>query len=224
MTARSLAARDVRYHVGGRAVLNDVTIEAVAGEPLAVMGASGAGKSTLLAVLGGLLVPDAGAATLDGRPVQGPGVRPGIGLVLQNYGLVDVFTAWENVAIALQARGVARSEVVARTSAQLAAVGLTDVADQPADTLSGGQRQRVAVARALVGEPTVVLADEPTAELDAENRAIVLDRLLAAADNGAIVVVASHDPEVAARCAAQVRLADGMVVEMTTLRRQGRDG
>jgi ABC-type lipoprotein export system ATPase subunit len=223
VTARSLAARDVRYHVGGRAVLNDVTIEAVAAEPLAVMGASGAGKSTLLAVLGGLLVPDAGAATLDGRPVHEPGVRPGIGLVLQNYGLVDVFTAWENVAIALQARGVACSEVVARTSAQLAAVGLTDVADQPADTLSGGQRQRVAVARALVGEPTVVLADEPTAELDAENRAIVLDRLLAAADSGAIVVVASHDPEVAARCAAQVRLADGMVVEMTTLRRQGSD-
>jgi putative ABC transport system ATP-binding protein len=98
-------------------------------------------------------------------------------------------------------------------------VDLTDFAHQPADTLSGGQRQRVAVARALVGEPAVVLADEPTAELDAENRAIVLDRLLAAADNGAIVVVASHDPEVAARCAAQVQLADGTVAQMTT--RQG---
>jgi ABC-type lipoprotein export system ATPase subunit len=219
MTARTLLARDVCYRVGGRAVLTDISVEAVAGESLALMGASGAGKSSLLAVLGGLLVADSGVATLDGRPVHEPDVRTDIGLVLQNYGLVDVFTAWENVAIALQSRGFARSDVVARTAAQLAAVGLTDFADQPADTLSGGQRQRVAVARALVGEPAVVLADEPTAELDAENRAIVLDRLLAAADNGAIVVVASHDPEVAARCGAQLRLADGMVVEMTT--RQG---
>jgi ABC-type lipoprotein export system ATPase subunit len=219
MTARRLLARDVCYRVGGRAVLTDISVEAVAGESLALMGASGAGKSSLLAVLGGLLVPDSGVATLDGRPVHEPDVRTDIGLVLQNYGLVDVFTAWENVAISLQSRGFARSEVEARTAAQLAAVDLTDFADQPADTLSGGQRQRVAVARALVGEPAVVLADEPTAELDAENRAIVLDRLLAAADNGAIVVVASHDPEVAARCAAQVQLADGTVAQMTT--RQG---
>jgi ABC-type lipoprotein export system ATPase subunit len=221
MTARTLLARDIRYRVAGRAVLNDVSIEARGGEPLAVMGASGAGKSSLLAVLGGLLVPDAGVATLDGRPVHEPAVRAEIGLVLQNYGLVDVFTAWENVAISLQARGFARSGIAARVSAQLAAVGLTDVSDQPADTLSGGQRQRVAIARALVGEPAVVLADEPTAELDAENRAIVLDRLLAVADHGAIVVVASHDPEVAARCAAQVRLADGMVAETTAPRQQG---
>jgi ABC-type lipoprotein export system ATPase subunit len=222
MNARALLGRDIRYHVGGRAVLADVSVEAIAGEPLAVMGASGAGKTSLLAVLGGLLVPDAGVATLDGRPVHEPDVRADIGLVLQNYGLVDVFTAWENVAISLQARGFARSEVAARTAAELAAVGLTDVAEQPADTLSGGQRQRVAVARALVGEPAVVLADEPTAELDAENRAVVLDRLLAAADHGAVVVVASHDPEVAARCAAHVRLADGMVVETTAPRRQGK--
>ncbi len=224
MTATTLRASDVGYRVDRRDVLTDVSVRAVAGEPLAMVGASGAGKSTLLAILGGLLVPDRGLVTFDDQPVRQPAVRDRIGLVLQNYGLVDVFTAWENVAIALQSRGHDRAEIESRTSAQLAALGLADVAQQPADALSGGQRQRVAVARALIVEPAVVLADEPTAELDAENRAIVLDALLAAAQRGAIVVVASHDPEVAARCAAQVRLADGMVVDTTASTWQGTAG
>ncbi|HET9188281.1 MAG TPA: ATP-binding cassette domain-containing protein [Acidothermaceae bacterium] len=222
MTPSALVARGVGYRVDRRAVLTDVCLDAVAGEPLAVVGSSGAGKSSLLAILGGLLVPDAGLVTLDDEPVRADAVRGRIGFVLQNYGLVDLFTAWENVAVALQARGCDRAEVVTRTSAQLAAVGLADVAEHSAAALSGGQRQRVAVARALVTEPALVLADEPTAELDAENRAIVLDALLAAAQRGAVVVIASHDTEVAARCATQVRLADGMVVETTASTGQGK--
>jgi putative ABC transport system ATP-binding protein len=178
------------------------------------MGPSGAGKSTLLAVLAGLLEPAAGEVCLDDVRVgtgADDGARARIALVLQSYGLVDVLTAWENVAIALQAKGFSRREVADRTAGILAEFGLTDIAHHAADELSGGQKQRVAVARALVGRPDVVLADEPTAELDAANRTMVLDQLIAAADQGVIVVIASHDPEVAARCARQVTLVDGRI-------------
>jgi putative ABC transport system ATP-binding protein len=195
-------------------VLSAVSLEARPGLPVAVMGPSGAGKSTLLAVLAGLLEPATGEVCLDDVRV-GTGAddaaRARIALVLQSYGLVDVLTAWENVAIALQAKGFSRREVADRTAAILAEFGLTDVAHHAADELSGGQKQRVAVARALVGRPDVVLADEPTAELDAANRTMVLDQLIAAADQGVIVVIASHDPEVAARCARQATLVDGRI-------------
>lgn len=210
-TAPILTADGICYRAGQRDVLRDVSLSVSGGEVVAVMGPSGAGKSTLLAVLAGLIRPDAGAVMLDGRAVHDPAMRLRIGVVLQSYGLVDVLTAWENVGIALQARGVAGREVTQRTEAALAAVGLGDVARHLADELSGGQQQRLAVARALVGRPDVVLADEPTAELDAENRARVLDLLVAAGAAGAIVLIASHDPEVAARCDRVITLFDGRV-------------
>lgn len=221
MTASVLLGEGLEYRVADRAILDGVDVRADAGEMLAVSGPSGAGKSTLLGVLAGLIKPTNGQVSLDGSPV-GTGdvaLRRRIGLVLQGYGLVSALTARENVSIILQAQRLPRDEVRARAAEVLDQVGLTDVAEHLIEDLSGGQQQRAAVARALVGQPDVLVADEPTSELDAENRARMIDLLATAADRGAIVIVASHDPDVTERCGAVVHLDGGLVVS-----REGRIG
>jgi putative ABC transport system ATP-binding protein len=198
-----LQGSDLRYAVGDRTILQDVSLEATSGRVLAVRGPSGSGKSSLLTMLGGLIAPSAGTVTLDGAPVtpgSGLAVRRRFGFVLQGYGLVAALTARENVAIVLQAARVPRDEVRARVQAVLESVKLAPVADHLIEDLSGGQQQRVAVARALVTGPDVFLADEPTAELDADNREHVVALLLERSRAGAVVVIASHDPEVVEAC------------------------
>jgi putative ABC transport system ATP-binding protein len=181
---------------------------------LAVCGPSGAGKSSLLSVLGGLLAPSGGAVSLDDAPVRvgDLALRRRVALILQGYGLATALTARENVAISLQARGVPRDEVRRRTETALAEVGLAEVADHLIEDMSGGQQQRVAVARALVAAPDVLLADEPTAELDADNRERIIDLLAGVARAGSIVVIASHDPDVVERCDDVLELDAGKVV------------
>ena len=203
-----LLATGLSYARDGRQILADVSLAAYAGEPVAVTGPSGSGKSTLLALLAGLEPPDAGTVAVDGRAL-GPGVPDGFGLVLQGYGLVSVLTAAENVEVALQGRGLSRDEVRDRAAAALAEVGLDGVSEHLVEQLSGGQQQRVAVARALAVDPAVLLADEFTAELDADSRTRILALVLGVARRGALVVVATHDPEVAQACATQLRLVDG---------------
>jgi ABC-type lipoprotein export system ATPase subunit len=203
-----LVGTGLSYARDGRQILTGVSVAAYPGEPLAVTGPSGSGKSTLLALLAGLEPPDAGAVTVDGLPV-GRGVPDGFGLVLQGYGLVSVLTAAENVEVALQGRGLGRDEVRDRAAAALAEVGLEGVADHLVEQLSGGQQQRVAVARAVVVDPAVLLADEFTAELDADSRTRILALVLGVARRGALVVVATHDPEVAQACTTELRLVDG---------------
>jgi putative ABC transport system ATP-binding protein len=127
-------------------------------------------------------------------------LRRRFGFVPQGYGLVAALTARENVAVVLQAARVPRAQVRSRTQAALESVGLAPVADHLVDDLSGGQQQRVAVARALVSAADVVLADEPTAELDADNRELVVSLLLERARAGGVVVIASHDPDVVDAC------------------------
>jgi putative ABC transport system ATP-binding protein len=209
VTAGELTAVGVDYHRGGRQILQGVDVRARAGEVLAVTGPSGSGKSSLLAVLAGL-EPAGGAVRLGGDAFSGDvAFRRRFGLVLQGYGLVSVLTATENVEVVLQARGVARDEVRARAAAALASVRLDGQGDQLVEELSGGQQQRVAVARAVVTGPDVLLADEPTAELDAEMRQVVLDLLFGAARRGAIVVIATHDTDVATACDRELRLVGG---------------
>ncbi len=166
-------------------------------------GPSGSGKSSLLAVLGGLLAPSGGTVTLGDAGVT-PGsdifLRRRFAFVLQAYGLVAALTARENVAVVLQAAGVPRAEVRSRVQAVLERVGLSPVADHLVEDLSGGQQQRVAVARALVTSADVVLADEPTAELDADNRGLIISLLIERARRGAVMVIASHDPDVVEAC------------------------
>lgn len=216
MTARLLSAKGLRYEAGDRVILDGVDVLAPAGHLLAVCGPSGAGKSSLLSILGGLLQPGGGTVSLDEAPVAvgDPSIRRRVAMVLQGYGLATALTARENVAIGLQARRLPRGEVRQRTEATLTAVGLADVADHLIEDLSGGQQQRVAVARALAAAPDVLLADEPTAELDADNRERVLDLLTNAARAGAVVVIASHDPDVVARCDSALELDAGHVTQV----------
>ena len=214
MTAQRLTGSGLHYEAGGRRILDDVSVHANAGRLLAICGPSGAGKSSLLALLGGLITPSGGRVVLDDAPVKvgDQATRLRISMVLQGYGLASALTARENVAIALQARRVARDHVRRRTESALVDVDLSDVADHLIEDMSGGQQQRVAVARALAARPDVLLADEPTAELDAENRERIVDLLVRLGHSGAIVVIASHDPDVVSRCDDVVEMDGGRVV------------
>ncbi len=210
----TLACTGIDYVRGGRTVLDGVAMQAWSGSSLAVTGPSGSGKSSLLSILALLEHPDAGQVVLDGETVtpNRRDLRTRFGLVLQGYGLVAMLTAAENVELVLQAAGREREETRERAERLLAAVGMTDQADQLIDQLSGGQQQRVAVARALATDPKIVIADEPTAALDAESRDLVLDLLFDAVRRGALVILATHDREIADRCDAEVAMADGVVV------------
>jgi putative ABC transport system ATP-binding protein len=198
-----LTASDLRYVAGDQTILDGVSLRASSGQALAVRGPSGSGKSSLLAILGGLVAPSSGTVTLNGAAVTPDSdvtMRRRFGLVLQGYGLVAALTARENIAVVLQAAGVLRAEVSSRVQAELERVGLALVGDHLIEDLSGGQQQRVAVARALVTAADVFLADEPTAELDAENRGLIVSLLTERARAGAAVVIASHDPDVVDAC------------------------
>jgi ABC-type lipoprotein export system ATPase subunit len=206
-----VSATGLVYRPTDRTVLDNVTIEAHAGEMLAVTGPSGSGKSSLLALMAGLAVPTEGFVKVDGNPLE-PGSDTEFGLVLQGYGLVAILTAAENVEVSLQARGIDRTTTRERAAAALESVGLQDLADRRVEELSGGQRQRVAVARALAVRPRVLLADEPTAQQDSATKVRLLDLFRDAATGGAAVVIATHDPELVARCDREVALHDGHLV------------
>lgn len=210
-----LVACSVGVVASSKVLLDRVDCVAPPGQTLVITGPSGAGKSTLLFVLAGLLVPSSGEVRYGGAPVieDDDGFRRARGVVLQNYGLISTLTAAENVELPLQARRVPARRCEQLADDSLAAVGLAALGGRPVGELSGGQRQRVAVARALAGGPCLLLADEPTAELDAESRAVVLEVLLGQARRGATVVIASHDPEVIAACDAVLSLRDGQVVK-----------
>jgi putative ABC transport system ATP-binding protein len=209
LTARGLAVR-----LGDRLVLDDVDLEAAGGELVALVGPSGSGKTTLLQVLAGEVAPDAGEVQVDGSTLR-PGDRQHtarLGRVLQLHALVPVLTAAENVELALRVRGFPGAAARERAEQALARVGLGEVPDRLVTRLSGGQQQRVAVARALATGPAVVLADEPTSELDAATRDVVVGELRREAARGALVLVATHDAAVARACDRQVSLAAGRVL------------
>jgi putative ABC transport system ATP-binding protein len=201
----TLAARDVEFAIGVQPILAAMSLTVGAGESLAVTGPSGAGKTSLLALLAGLAEPTAGLVLVDGIP-RPPGIPAGFVVVLQGYGLVSLLTARENVEAALRASGRTPGAARPLASAALDKVELGDFADHLVDDLSGGQQQRVAVARALALTPDVLIADEPTAELDATTRALVMRLLLGVTARGGVLVLATHDDAVAAQCSVSVRL------------------
>jgi putative ABC transport system ATP-binding protein len=206
----SLRAEGLGLDLGGRCVLDGIDVTVRSGEPLAVSGPSGSGKTVLLLALAGLLPATRGAVLVDDEPIPTDDAtwRAGVGMILQNQGLVPELTAEENVALPLRERRLGLSELATRTSEALSAVGLATLGDRLAGEMSGGQRQRVGVARALAGGPHILMADEPTAELDPDNRSLILGLLLAPSPPR-IVVVASNDPEVTDACARVVHLRDG---------------
>ncbi len=188
-------------------LVSDFSLSIGCGEVLGITGPSGTGKSSLIHVLAGLAAPHSGRVLHADRPV-GPRGGAALGLVLQHHHLPGMLTAHEAVSLPLQARGVGRSEVAERSDRTLAALGLGDQTHHLIWELSGGQRQRVAVARALAGDPELILADEPAAGLDAASRTAVINHLLDAARAGAIVIIASSDPELIDNCTHVVTLAN----------------
>ena len=204
----------ISYEVVGRTVLDDVTLSFHAGEVTALSGPSGSGKTTLLSVAGGLLEPTRGTTSYAGAPMwRGNGdPRPEVAFVLQVYGLVPILSARENVSIALRARGAKPAEADERADAELARFHIGDLGDRQVEELSGGQMQRVACARAFAVRPQVLLADEPTSELDEGNREHVMDQLRAEAARGAVVVVATHDPAVVDAADRRLVLDEGRLV------------
>lgn len=210
------------YQLAGQhlAILNDVSLSIARGESCGILGASGSGKSTLLNILGLLDLPDCGAYHFAGHdifhatPDQLAAIRnQQIGFVFQSFNLLPRLSALDNVALPLGYRGVSRQESVARALHMLEQVGLAERAHhRPAD-LSGGQRQRVAIARALVGAPAVILADEPTGNLDSTNGRQVLGLLLSLnRAEGATLVLVTHDHELASHATRIITLKDGLVV------------
>ena len=209
------------WDVGGRPVhaLRDVTLSIAAGEYLAVMGPSGSGKSTLLSLLGGLDRPTAGSYLFEGREVAALSDdelsrlrRERIGFVFQSFHLVPRMTALENVGLPLVLGGVPPAERLARAAEALASVGLTERSGHRPDQLSGGEKQRVCLARAVVTGPGLILADEPTGNLDSRSGAEIVALLERLHAGGRTLLVVTHDPGIGARAPRKVRLADGRVV------------
>lgn len=207
MSARELRADSLSIGVGTTLLVERLSFTAQAGRITAVTGPSGSGKTTLAQVLAGLRSPTRGEVLLDDSPLErvAPEARPAF--VPQDYGLVATLTAAETVALPLQARALGKEEIRERTARWLRATGLDRSGERPVSQLSGGQRQRVAIARALALDAPVLVLDEPTSELDAATRDLILTLLADAAGRGCILVVVSHDPDVLERSDLVVELS-----------------
>jgi putative ABC transport system ATP-binding protein len=204
--------------------LSDVSLQIDAGEFVAVMGPSGCGKSTLLNILGLLDSPSAGSYQFFGEQVSSYSEtqltavrRAAIGFVFQSFNLIDDLTVEENVEVALLYRSVPAKERRQRVTEALERVGIPHRARHLPQQLSGGQQQRVAVARALVSNPKVILADEPTGNLDTANGNAVMDLLIDVAKSGTTVVMVTHSLTYAALANRTIKLLDGRIVSETLL-------
>ena len=218
----AVAAHEIgrRYGEGDYAVdaIRGVSLEVPSGQFTAVMGPSGSGKSTLMHILAGLDQPTSGTVEIGGQDITAMGDkeltllrRRQIGFVFQAFNLVPTLTAEENIVLPLAIAG--RKTDSSWVEAVIGRVGLDDRRDHRPAELSGGQQQRVAVARALVSEPTVLFADEPTGNLDSHSGAVVLDLLgEAAREYGQTIVMVTHDPQAGASADREIHLVDGEVV------------
>ena len=200
-------------------ILRGLSLDIRAGETVSIVGPSGSGKSTLLMVIGGLERPTAGRVVIDGTDLGALSEdalarlrRTRIGIVFQSFHLIATMTALENVAIPLELGG--RSDAFAAAAEALATVGLGHRLSHYPGQLSGGEQQRVAIARAFIAGPKLLLADEPTGNLDGATGRVVIDCLFEHhARFGTTLLLITHDPAIAERCERQVRLSDGKIVE-----------
>ncbi|MGI5167117.1 ABC transporter ATP-binding protein [Spirillospora sp. CA-253888] len=225
MTEPMVVVEDLRktYRTGRNEVhaLRGVSFEVAPAEMVTVKGRSGSGKTTLLNLIGGLETPDSGTVRVAGREVTGLGEdellglrREVIGFVFQSYGLIPVLSAAENIEVPLRLARMSPADRADRVRTLLALVGLADHAEQRPYELSGGQQQRVAIARALANRPRLVIADEPTGQLDSETSATIMPLLRAVVrSEGVTVLTATHDPVLLGLSDRVLDLGDGRIAE-----------
>jgi putative ABC transport system ATP-binding protein len=206
--------------------LSNITLEIATGEFVSIAGPSGCGKTTLLSILGLLDSPTAGMYQLDGEPVENLSAsqrakirNQAIGFIFQAFNLIGDLTVYENVELPLTYRGMPGSERKERVQAALERVGMAHRMGHYPSQLSGGQQQRVAVARAIVGKPLILLADEPTGNLDSKNGGAVMDLLTELHDEGATICMVTHDPRYAHMADRGIHLFDGQVISEDDVRR-----
>ncbi len=221
MTEAVLSLHDARLTLMGNAgpvdILRGITLDVVRGETLGLVGPSGSGKSSLLMLMGGLERATGGSVIALGHDLTAMGEdalarfrRDNMGVVFQSFHLIPTMTALENVATPLELAG--HRDAFDRAEAELRSVGLGARLDHYPGQMSGGEQQRVALARAAAPRPAILLADEPTGNLDAANGEAIMDLLFGLRDrHGATLVLVTHAPELAARCDRVVRLADGAI-------------
>jgi biotin transport system ATP-binding protein len=213
-----LSLRDVTVRLGDRVALDGVT--ATLDQPrIAVIGSNGSGKSTFARLLGGLVAPTVGELRVHGLDParEGVALRRRTSFVFSNPDAQIIMpTVAEDAAFSLRGERLSRADSVARVTAALTEFGLSELADQPSHDLSGGQKQLLALCGALIRRPSLVIADEPTAYLDARNSIRIADHLLAdsAADAGRQLVLVTHDLRLAARCDVAVRFEDGRLIDV----------
>lgn len=209
------------YEMGDEKVqaVRGIDLEIKSGEMVAIMGPSGCGKTTLLNILSGIDDPSAGQVMVSGKPLFGisddertdlRGTE--MGFIFQKFHLLDVMNAVENVEIPLLLLGMNPDEARTKANAALAKVGLGDRSDHRPAELSGGQQQRVSIARALVHNPSVILCDEPTGNLDSTTSGQVMDLLAELNEAGSTLVIVTHDNEIAERCSRIIRIIDGRIL------------
>ena len=221
MSQTVLALKDASLSLDGNAgrvdILHDISLDVTAGETLGLVGPSGSGKSSLLMLMGGLEQATGGQITALGQDLTAMNEdqlalfrRDNMGVVFQSFHLIPTMTALENVATPLELAG--HKDAFDRAEAELDAVGLADRADHYPSQMSGGEQQRVALARASAPRPRLLLADEPTGNLDATNGSAIMDLLFGLRDrHGATLIMVTHSNELAARCDRVVRLRDGRI-------------
>jgi putative ABC transport system ATP-binding protein len=218
-----LSTRDLRLTLNGNAgkvdILRGITLDVPQGRSVGLIGPSGSGKSSLLMCLGGLERPTGGTIHALGADLAAMGEdalarfrRDNMGIVFQSFHLIPTMTALENVAMPLELAGA--QDAFARAQAELEGVGLGARLGHYPSELSGGEQQRVALARAVAVRPAILLADEPTGNLDAQNGESIMDLLFGLQEkHGATLIMVTHAPELAARCDMVVRMADGRLAE-----------
>lgn len=209
------------YEMGDEKVqaVRGIDLEIQQGEMVAIMGPSGCGKTTLLNILSGIDEPSAGQVTVRKRPLFGisdderTDIRgKEMGFIFQKFHLLDVMNAVENVEIPLLLLGMEPDEARLKANAALKKVGLGDRSDHRPAELSGGQQQRVSIARAIVHDPSVVLCDEPTGNLDSETSQQVMELLVELNHSGSTLVIVTHDSEIARQCSRVIRIIDGRIL------------
>jgi putative ABC transport system ATP-binding protein len=218
LAARALT-KEYRSGTSNLAVLRDVSFEIPTGSFVAIVGPSGSGKTTLLGLMAGLDQPSRGAIELDGvdltrldEDARAKLRGEKVGFIFQSFQLIPTLTAQENVQVPLELQG--RRDAAEKAQALLARVGLGDRRDHFPTQLSGGEQQRVALARAFAPRPRLLLADEPTGNLDGATGQVVMDLLFnLQARHGTTLMLITHDPTLAARCGRTIRIADGRIAE-----------